>query len=66
MATSPTPPTSQSGAAADARDAGDSLAERINALFDAHRRPDGRMWTNEEVATALKKAHPLPDEPVRR
>ena len=34
MATSPTPPTSQSGAAADARDAGDSLAERINAELD--------------------------------
>jgi transcriptional regulator with XRE-family HTH domain len=54
MATSPTTSNRQP----DAHDAGDSLAERINALFDAHRRPDGRMWTNEEVATALKKAHP--------
>ena len=58
MATSPTPPISHSDAPPDAHDAGVNLAERINALFDAHRRPDGRMWTNEEVATALKKAHP--------
>ncbi|MBN7458301.1 XRE family transcriptional regulator, partial [Mycobacteroides abscessus subsp. abscessus] len=29
----------------DAKSADANLADRINALFQSHRRPDGRMWT---------------------
>ena len=33
------------------------LADRLNRLFEDVRR-DGRRWTNDEVATALKAADP--------
>jgi hypothetical protein len=38
----------------DAKSADANLADRINALFHSHRRPDGRMWTNDEVANGIK------------
>ncbi|WP_043266600.1 helix-turn-helix domain-containing protein [Streptomyces sp. CT34] len=34
-----------------------SLAERIDALFRSGR-PDGRPWTNDEVAAQIKTHHP--------
>jgi transcriptional regulator with XRE-family HTH domain len=42
----------------DAKSAEANLADRINTLFQSHRRPDGRMWTNDEVASGIKKANP--------
>lgn len=33
------------------------LAERLDGLFRSSR-PRGRSWTNDEVATELKRAHP--------
>lgn len=38
-------------------DSGALLASRLDALF-RRSRPGGRRWTNDEVATEIKQAHP--------